>query len=66
MVAVARIEGQGPWMFLDILALFDSPRPDSKETIACARGGAPSQSQSATGTPLRSGPKETSPACQLG
>jgi H+-transporting ATPase len=37
-LGVARAEGNGTWQFLGVLPLSDPPRPDSKETIATARG----------------------------
>jgi H+-transporting ATPase len=35
-LGVARADGDGPWMFLGILPLFDPPREDAKATIATA------------------------------
>jgi len=37
-LGVARTDAAGNWAFLGLLPLFDPPRPDSKETIARARG----------------------------
>ncbi len=37
-LGVARAEGDGPWLFLGVLPLFDPPREDAKATIATARG----------------------------
>jgi len=36
-LGVARAEGDGPWMFVGVLPLFDPPREDAKETVATAR-----------------------------
>ena len=35
-LGVARAEGDGPWQFLGVLAMFDPPREDAKATIATA------------------------------
>ncbi len=35
-LGVARAEGDGPWQFIGVLALFDPPREDAKTTIATA------------------------------
>ncbi len=35
-LGVARAEGDGPWQFVGVLALFDPPREDAKTTIATA------------------------------
>ncbi|MCP4383587.1 MAG: plasma-membrane proton-efflux P-type ATPase [Hyphomicrobiales bacterium] len=37
-LGVARAGADGAWTFLGLLPLYDPPRPDSKETIARARG----------------------------
>ncbi len=36
-LGVARAEGDGPWLFVGVLPLFDPPREDAKATIATAR-----------------------------
>ena len=36
-LGVARAEGDGPWLFVGVLPLFDPPREDAKETVATAR-----------------------------
>jgi len=35
-LGVARAEGDGPWLFIGVLPLFDPPREDAKSTIATA------------------------------
>jgi H+-transporting ATPase len=35
-LGVARAEGDGPWLFVGVLPLFDPPREDAKATIATA------------------------------
>lgn len=35
-LGVARAEGDGPWLFVGVLPLFDPPRDDAKATIATA------------------------------
>ena len=36
-LGVARAEGDGPWVLMGVLPLFDPPRTDAKATIAAAR-----------------------------
>ena len=36
-MGVARAEGDGPWLLIGVLPLFDPPREDAKATLATAR-----------------------------